>query len=38
MVNVMPEHVDVEAAAVAAGMPVKVVAAQAIAAAGALWG
>ncbi len=38
VVNVQPEHDDVEAAAVAAGIPVKVALAQAQAAAGALWG
>lgn len=37
IVNVMPEHDDVAAAATAAGLPAKVVAAQAIAAAADLW-
>ena len=37
IVNVMPEHDDVAAAAAAAGLPAKVVAAQAIAAAADLW-
>jgi uncharacterized protein (DUF111 family) len=37
VVNVMPEHDDVAAAAAEAGLPTKVVAAQAIAAAAELW-
>jgi uncharacterized protein (TIGR00299 family) protein len=37
IVNVMPEHDDVAAAAAAASLPAKVVAAQAIAAAAGLW-
>ena len=38
VVNVQTEHDDVEAAATASGLPVKVVLAQAQAAASSLWG